>query len=105
TRAPRAGRSHGRRISIAAVRAAGARVLPWRGVAAVARGARVAIVSLRRAAAHHDPDQPLLREGALGARARRPQLSRGAPRAGRAPPGGAGAGGGRTVPVLVTPER
>src|SRR3954465_1788383 len=31
---------------------------------------------------HHDPDQPLLREGALGARARRPALPRGAP-----PPG------------------
>ena len=46
---------------------------------------RLVIVPDARAADHH-PDQPLLREGALGARPRRPRLPRGAPRAAR-PPG------------------
>ena len=40
-----------------------------------------------RAAPGHDPDQPLLREGALGARPGRPRLPRGAPRAGDPPAG------------------
>ena len=38
-----------------------------------------------REAPRHDPDQPLLREGPLGARARRARLRRGAARPGRAP--------------------
>ena len=42
-----------------------------------------------RAAADHDPDQPLLREGALGARPRRAALPRGAPHPGHPPAGGA----------------
>ena len=39
----------------------------------------------RMRAPAHDPDQPLLREGALGARAGRARLPRGAPRPGRQP--------------------
>ena len=56
----------------------------------------------RAAAPADDPDQPLLREGALGARARRDRLRRGAPRAGHATAiVSRRAGGHGTLPVLI----
>src|SRR3954452_11040771 len=51
--------------------------------ASVTHGARAGQACRRRRAPPADhPDQPLLREGALGAAPRRPRLPRGAPRAG-----------------------
>src|SRR5215213_7542686 len=56
----------------------------------------------RPARPRHDPDQPLLREGAVGAGPRRRRL-RGAPPPARAASGG-GRAGGHTAPVLVCPQ-
>ena len=63
-----------------------------------------AIACRGRAATRHDPDQPLLREGAVGAGAGGNPISRGAPRSGHPSRRGAPRGRGATVPVLVTPE-